>query len=76
MLSCAFPAGCRVVAVIPTSGGEQLITLQMTVPAGVAEEWAETLKLAARMTGSDKLGAQLAAMAAECRSSWLPQNGS
>src|SRR6185369_17635129 len=67
-----FPPGCRVVSTHPTASGEVLVTLQMTLPWGVAEVWATTLEMAGRMTGSDRLGAMLAAIAAEVLSTWQP----
>lgn len=50
----------------------ETITVQMTLPTEVADRFSLTLEYAARMTGSDKLGAMMAAIAAECLSTWMP----
>jgi hypothetical protein len=70
MLRTPLPPGLKIVATNP-AGTTMLLTLQCTLPLEIVDDLAETLELAARMTGSDKLGAQLAAVTAECRSTWL-----
>jgi len=63
----------KIVATTPTNDGDALLTLQMTLPWEVVEDLSETLELAARLTGNEKMGALIQAITSECRSSWLPQ---
>jgi len=50
-----------------------VVTIQMSLPAAVVAHLAEALEYAGRVTGSDRLGAQLDAMCAEVLNEWRQQ---
>ena len=60
-----FPPGVRVLNVSSAT-----VTVLMTLPRPVAEQWAEMLEVASWLTGSEKLGANVQAMCQELTSSW------
>jgi hypothetical protein len=47
--------------------------LSVALPEGVVEVLAQTLELAARLTGSDKVGANIVAICLECLGEWSAQ---
>jgi hypothetical protein len=63
-----WPVGVKILRERP-----ETVTLHMTLPRGVAEMLADALELAARLTGSEKLGTQMAAIASECMGEWQAQ---
>jgi|SRR5262245_5032925 len=63
------PKGMRIVA-RQEKGSETVLVVQMAVPIGVLDLTAQALDLAARLTGSNHLGAQLSAMAQEFIGTW------
>jgi len=48
-------------------------TIQVSLPQAVLEHLAEALEYAGRMTGSDRVGAQLDAICAEVLAEWRQQ---
>ena len=71
-LAHPLPQGMRIVRATAGTDGEPIYTVVMSVPEGVLSLFSEVLELAGRLSGSEKLGALLTAMCAECVSTWLP----
>jgi hypothetical protein len=51
----------------------QTVTLTMTLPADVADDFSHALEIAGRHTGNDRLGMQMAMICAEFLSTWAPR---
>lgn len=67
------PRGMRIVRATAGDDGEVIYTVVMSLPEGVLEVFGEALELAALVSGSDRLGARLVAIASEFLSTWWPK---
>lgn len=73
-LTYPLPKGCRIVRVRETPGDpEPVVTMTLSLPWGVVEVFAAALEYAGRVTGSELLGARIAAMGMECLGEWQAQ---
>src|SRR5262245_41889155 len=73
-LSCPLPKAIQIVRVLnELPGQERCFVLSMTLPQPVVDLLAQTLELAARVTGKDKMGGNLAAICMECVGEWSAQ---
>ena len=68
-LCCPLPKGMRVVARQGT-GETTVFVVQMALPAGVLDILSEALEVAARVTGSPRLGARITAVSQEFLGTW------
>lgn len=71
-LSVPLPAGVKVVRVVPGLE-EPAVTVVLTLPLGVMELLAQALDYARQVTGSDRVGAQFAAIGMEVIGEWQAQ---
>ena len=69
-LTWRLPGSVRVVAMSPGPA----VTLMLTLPLEVADLLAQALEYAGRVTGSERLGAQIAAICQECLGEWQAQH--
>jgi hypothetical protein len=73
-LSTPLPRGIQIQRVVhDLGGGEPTCVLSVALPWGVVDLLAQTLELAARLTGSDKVGANVTAICLECSGEWSAQ---
>lgn len=61
----------RVIREFQSSGQDPAVVVQFVLPRAIWIRLVETLDLAARLTGSEKLGAQLDAICSEAQTEWL-----
>ena len=61
----------RVIREFHATGQEPAVVVQFTLPRQIWLKLVEALDLAARVTGSERVGAQLDALCAEATSEWL-----
>jgi hypothetical protein len=73
-LSYPLPKGIEILNVWNDGPGQEpTFVLSVALPWGVVELLSQTLELAARLTGNDKLGGNLAAVCLECLGEWSAQ---
>jgi hypothetical protein len=61
----------RLIREFQSSGQDPAVVVQVVLPKPIWIRFVEALDLAARVTGSEKLGAQLDALCAEATTEWL-----
>jgi hypothetical protein len=63
----------RIVRRFQSAGQDEAVVVQFVLPWTIFARLVEGLDLAARVTGSERLGAQLDALVTEATSEWLRQ---
>lgn len=61
----------KVIREFQTTGTDPAVVVQLILPRPIWWRFVEACDLAARMTGSDKLGAQVDAIVTEATTEWL-----